>query len=86
VSFNIRNFGFIVGGETIPVGYTIQGGTGPESSKAQFAGAEPEEYRMSIVNTDHTVELVDGRYTHYFWARNESEWPGGFALSGGGLF
>jgi hypothetical protein len=86
MSFYIENFGYITGfGGPMPVGFTIQGGTGGQSSSACFAEGIPL-YATSLVSNDHTIELSGGTYTHYFWLRNETGTNTWFELSGGGLY
>lgn len=77
-------YGTIVGfGGPMVVAFTIQGGTGSQSSVAQYAQAIPRSFGGSLVSTDHTVELAGGRYTHYFWVRNETAGNIYFSLRGG---
>ena len=84
--FNIPYYGTIAAFEgPIPIAFTIQGGTGGGSGHARFALGVPQNDGASLVTTDHTVELFAGRYTHYFWLRNETGTPTSFTLSGGGV-
>lgn len=84
LSIYIRDYGSIAAfGGPIFVAYTTQGGTGGQSSIAHFAEAVPQNDGASLVSTDHTVEFVGGRYTRYFWVRNETGTPTSFTLSGG---
>jgi hypothetical protein len=68
------------------IAFTIQGETGSQSSVAQYAQAIPRSFGGSLVSTDHTVELAGGRYTHYFWVRNETAGNAAFPLHGGKVF
>lgn len=84
MSYRIDWFGHIAGGARIVVAYTLQGGT---DQGAQFAQAipMPGPYIYSLVSTEHTAELSNGKYTYYFWVRNERGFSTVFALAGGGV-
>jgi len=82
MSYHVPNWGSIAGfGGPIFVAYTLNGGT---QNRAQFAEAIPQSDGASLISTDHTVELAGGRFTYYFWVRNETGTPTSFTLSGGG--
>ena len=82
--FYIQDYGSIAGfGGPIPIAFTIQGGAGGQSPLAYVVEAFPQNDGASLVSTDRTVELAAGRYTHYFWLRNETGTPTSFTLTGG---
>jgi hypothetical protein len=83
MAYTFPFWGFIAGDPTpIVVGYTIDGG---QYRGAQWAQAIPQNDPVSLVSTDHTVERAGGRYTYYFWVRNETSIPTFFILTGGGV-
>jgi hypothetical protein len=80
MSYNVANWGSIAGNATIWTAYTLGGG---QNYGAQFAEAIPQN-DTSLVSYGHTVELYQGRYTYYFWIRNETGNSTSWTLSGGG--
>jgi hypothetical protein len=81
MSYYVPNWGSIAGNATIWTGYTINGG---QNYGAQFAEAIPQN-DTSLMSYNHTVELYQGRYTYYFWIRNETGNPTSWTLSGGSV-
>lgn len=81
MAFNVRDWGSISGfAGPILVGYTLGN---PVTIVAYFAEAVPQNDGASLVSNSHALQLTEGRYTHYFWVRNETSTPTSFTLSGG---
>jgi hypothetical protein len=82
MSYHVPNWGSIAGGATTFVAYTLAGGT---ENRAQFAEAIPQNANASIVSFNHTVQQApQGRFTYFFWIREETGTPTSYTLSGGG--
>jgi hypothetical protein len=82
MSYHVANWGSIAGGATTFVAYTLAGGT---ENRAQFAEAIPQNANASIVSFNHTVQQApQGRFTYFFWIREETGTPTSYTLSGGG--
>jgi hypothetical protein len=86
MGYRVNRYGYILGGETIVVAYTLGGAT---EQGAQWAQAIPETgpYVASLVSSSHTAEWnrANLRFTYYFWVRNERGSSYWWHLSGGGV-
>jgi 1,4-dihydroxy-2-naphthoyl-CoA synthase len=86
MGYRVDNWGYILGGETIFVAYTLAGAS---DQGAQFAQAMPQigPYDVGLVSYDHTTEWAQSilKFTYYFWVRSENGASCQFHLSGGGV-
>lgn len=84
MGFNVPNWGFIVGGQTMTVGYTF--GESPPSRGAQFAQGFPEDSANTLLVNNESIffDSTNSQITYQF---DLTCFGNGtrFELDGGGL-